>query len=137
MPILKKQYIPVALVGILTVMSVAIFGIYTLSSDGFYIIDSINALFLIPLICLMMLMGAYLAAGASIFRSSSGMRHKLTAREKEIVEMIVSGKKNQQIADALFVEVSTIKTHINNIYSKLAIKNRKELISLMKRLAKS
>ena len=55
-------------------------------------------------------------------------RYNLTDKEKVVVKLIVDKKKNQAIADELFVELSTIKTHINNIYKKLDVKNRTELI---------
>lgn len=50
----------------------------------------------------------------------------LTNREMEILQMISSGKSNKEMAALLYVELSTIKTHINNIYSKLAVRNRGE-----------
>ncbi|HWB27654.1 MAG TPA: helix-turn-helix transcriptional regulator [Chitinophagaceae bacterium] len=52
--------------------------------------------------------------------------HHLTAKELEILALIATGKANKEIAGLLFVEISTVKTHINNIYSKLAVTNRKE-----------
>ena len=51
----------------------------------------------------------------------------LTSKEKEVTLLILEKKKNQEIANELFVELSTIKTHINNIYKKVGVKNRKEL----------
>ena len=50
----------------------------------------------------------------------------LTRREKQIMQLIAEGKTNKEIAAAYFIEVSTVKTHVNNIYCKLAVKNRKE-----------
>jgi DNA-binding CsgD family transcriptional regulator len=50
----------------------------------------------------------------------------LTKKEEEILEFIKTGKSNKEIASELFIELSTVKTHINKIYSKLGIKNRKE-----------
>ena len=52
----------------------------------------------------------------------------LTLKETEILKFIAAGKSNKEIAAANFVEVSTIKTHINNIYSKLGLSNRKQAI---------
>lgn len=45
-------------------------------------------------------------------------------RELELLAMLESGLKYQQIADRLFISLSTVKWHINNIYSKLGVKNR-------------
>ncbi len=53
---------------------------------------------------------------------------KLTKKEKEILSHIKEGKSNKEIASALFVEVSTVKSHINKIYSKLEVSNRSELL---------
>ena len=50
----------------------------------------------------------------------------LTQKEKEILRLIGEGKSNKEIASALFVELSTVKTHINKIYSKIGVSNRKE-----------
>ena len=52
----------------------------------------------------------------------------LTGKEQYILQLIVGGKSNKEIAAINFVEVSTIKTHINNIYAKLSLNNRKEAI---------
>ena len=53
----------------------------------------------------------------------------LTLKESSILQMIAEGKSNKEIASVNFVEVSTIKTHINNIYTKLGLQNRREAIS--------
>ncbi len=52
----------------------------------------------------------------------------LTDREKHIFSLIVAGYKNREIASRLFITEATVKTHINNIFKKLGIKNRKESI---------
>ncbi|GAB5465557.1 MAG: hypothetical protein Kapaf2KO_09930 [Candidatus Kapaibacteriales bacterium] len=55
---------------------------------------------------------------------------QLTDRQKEVFELIRSGHSNKEIMSKLFIEQSTLKTHINQIYRKLDIKNRKELKSI-------
>lgn len=57
----------------------------------------------------------------------------LTQKEKEILLLISQGKSNKEIASSLFVELSTVKTHINKIYSKIGASNRKEAQTLAKR----
>lgn len=57
---------------------------------------------------------------------------RLTRKEKEILELMLEDKSNKEIASSLFIELSTVKTHINKIYSKLKVKNRQELINLSK-----
>lgn len=56
--------------------------------------------------------------------------HTLTQKEKEIFDLIRQGKSNKEIAAALFVELSTVKTHINKLYAKLGVKNRKEVMNI-------
>jgi DNA-binding NarL/FixJ family response regulator len=53
---------------------------------------------------------------------------KLSKRETQIVEHIATGALNNQIAESLFIAESTVKFHCSNIYRKLGIKNRIELI---------
>ncbi len=53
----------------------------------------------------------------------------LTARQKEVYDLIISGKTNKEIIAELFIEKSTLKSHINQIYRKLNIKSRNELKS--------
>ena len=49
---------------------------------------------------------------------------QLTDQEIKILKFIQSGKSNKEIASELFIEVSTVKSHINKLYSKLGVKNR-------------
>ncbi len=50
----------------------------------------------------------------------------LSAKEWQILKLLAEGKSNKEIAAVQFVEVSTVKTHLNNIYSKLSVSNRNE-----------
>ncbi|MEO1522956.1 MAG: response regulator transcription factor [Cyanobacteria bacterium J06633_2] len=50
--------------------------------------------------------------------------YPLTERELEILELIVSGCSNAQIAEKLFVTVGTVKTHVRNILNKLGVGDR-------------
>ncbi|MFD2561695.1 response regulator transcription factor [Aquimarina rubra] len=52
----------------------------------------------------------------------------LSKQENTIKELIISGKSNKEIANELFISINTVKTHISNIYSKLHISSRKELL---------
>ncbi len=53
----------------------------------------------------------------------------LTVRELAILKILLDGKTNKEIASILVVEVSTVKTHLNNLYTKLKCKNRREVIA--------
>jgi ATP/maltotriose-dependent transcriptional regulator MalT len=52
----------------------------------------------------------------------------LSQRELEVLQAIAAGLKNQEIADRLVVSLSTVKTHVNNIYSKLGVTNRVQAV---------
>lgn len=53
----------------------------------------------------------------------------LSKRELEVFELLLHNKTNQQICDLLFIEMSTLKTHINRIYKKLDVTNRRQLFA--------
>ncbi len=52
----------------------------------------------------------------------------LTFREKEIMQLLVSGKNNKDVASLLNVSVPTVETHRNNIFQKLHVHSLPELI---------
>jgi two-component system, NarL family, response regulator NreC len=52
----------------------------------------------------------------------------LSTREKEILQLLASGKNNRDIADLLFISVATVETHRNNIFQKLHLHSLAELI---------
>jgi NarL family two-component system response regulator LiaR len=53
----------------------------------------------------------------------------LTEREQEVLNLVVQGNSNQQIADALVISITTVKAHISNILSKLGLSSRAEAIA--------
>lgn len=53
----------------------------------------------------------------------------LTDREKEILQLLISGLTKQQIADKLFLSFHTVNTHIKNIYHKLHVNTRSGAVS--------
>ena len=57
--------------------------------------------------------------------------HKLTVREREVLGLVYMGNTNPDIAEALFISVNTVKKHIRNIYEKLDVKSRSEVIHLI------
>lgn len=48
----------------------------------------------------------------------------LTARELEVLELIVAGKSNKEIGNALFISEATVKTHVNSLLSKMGVEDR-------------
>jgi DNA-binding NarL/FixJ family response regulator len=51
----------------------------------------------------------------------------LTPREKEVVRLIIDGKKSKEIAETLFISVKTVNKHRSNILEKLGMSNLAEL----------
>lgn len=58
----------------------------------------------------------------------------ISKREYEVLELIAQGLSNQEIADKLFVSVSTVKTHTANIFAKLDARRRTQAIQRAKEL---
>lgn len=54
---------------------------------------------------------------------------KLTPREQEVLHILATGRSYQEIAEALFISVETVRTHIRNIYRKLQVHSWTELNS--------
>lgn len=52
----------------------------------------------------------------------------LTAREREVPEFLLQDKKRREIAEALYVSENTVKKHTTNIYMKLDVSSRRELL---------
>ncbi len=61
---------------------------------------------------------------------SSDLGKNLTQQEQKVLDFILEDKTNKEIATSMFVSVSTIKTHINNLYKKLDVRSRDEVKSL-------
>lgn len=53
----------------------------------------------------------------------------ISEREIEVLKLISEGKTNASIADSLFISLSTVKTHINNLYSKLGVESRTQALA--------
>ena len=56
------------------------------------------------------------------------LMYQLTEREIEIISIVVKGKSNQEIASTLFIEESTVKSHLKSIFKKIKVSSRSELI---------
>ncbi|WP_275411810.1 helix-turn-helix transcriptional regulator [Winogradskya humida] len=63
-------------------------------------------------------------AGAQTIRSGAG---QLSAREREIAELVAQGMTNQQVADQLFLSPRTVETHLSRVFQKLKVATRTAL----------
>ena len=65
-------------------------------------------------------------ASIPVKASAADLAEPLTAREVEVLRLIAAGMRNQEIADHLFISLSTVKRHIANAYGKLGVGHRTE-----------
>ncbi len=63
----------------------------------------------------------------SLKKHNLNYKEVLSPQEQKVFELMNQKLPNKEIADVLFISLSTVKTHINNIYSKLSISSRKEI----------
>jgi DNA-binding NarL/FixJ family response regulator len=61
-------------------------------------------------------------AGAAV-----GVTAMLTAREEEVVQLIIAGESNKEIARSLDISVATVKSHVHNLLGKLGLAGRGKL----------
>ncbi|GCE30512.1 helix-turn-helix transcriptional regulator [Dictyobacter alpinus] len=66
--------------------------------------------------------------------SSSVLIEALSPQEQRVLRLLVSGRKNPEIAAELVVSTNTVKTHIQNIYRKLNVENRVEASEVARQL---
>ncbi len=59
---------------------------------------------------------------------------ELSKRELEILNLLAQGHSNQEIAAKLFISLSTVKTHIQNLFEKLEVKRRIQAVEKARRL---
>ena len=59
---------------------------------------------------------------------SSGNKAILTQREMEILSVLASGAKNEEIATRLFISPHTVRTHLYTIYKKIQVNNRLQAV---------
>jgi len=59
-------------------------------------------------------------------------KYDISKSEQEIIGMVWSGKSNREISDSLFISLQTVKDHVHRIFTKTGVKNRVQLINLIR-----
>jgi len=70
--------------------------------------------------------------GSQIDLDDLSEHFRLTNREKEIMALLLEGKTNNEIEKELFISLKTVKSHVYNIYQKLNVKNRLQMINTIR-----
>ncbi|OUR92706.1 helix-turn-helix transcriptional regulator [Flavobacteriales bacterium 34_180_T64] len=113
-----------------------------LGSDKFIITDKSNdsqnkglnfnlIVYILLVISLLFNLILFLTLRKNRVKKKNVILEQLTKQEQNILNLLLEEKSNKEIADALFVSVSTVKTHINNVYRKLNVQSRDEVKSLL------
>ncbi len=83
-----------------------------------------------PYILIILFFGILISAILTVRSRKNRKINKLSVQERRIFELLQKGATNQEISDACNIELSTVKSHVSNIFSKLNIKSRKEVMDL-------
>ena len=70
----------------------------------------------------------------SIVNETELQKLNLSTREYEVLQLLAQGYSNAEIAERLFLSLSTIKTHVSNLFVKMDAKSRTQAIEKAKRL---
>ena len=62
------------------------------------------------------------------------IKYEISPRESEIIREICNGLSNQEISEALFISLQTVKDHTHRIYIKTAVKSRVQLMNLVREI---
>jgi ATP/maltotriose-dependent transcriptional regulator MalT len=71
------------------------------------------------------------ATGEKVARRDANVHERLTPQELQVSLQAAEGRSNREVAEALFVSVKTVEFHLSNVYRKLGLTSRRELIRLV------
>lgn len=91
-------------------------------------VNNKNNLLLVVIIGFILCIVAFFIGKHGIYKKDG--YKKLTVQERKIFELLRTGATNQDIANEYNIGLSTVKSHVSNIYSKLNVKSRKEVMDL-------
>jgi RNA polymerase sigma factor (sigma-70 family) len=73
------------------------------------------------------------ALGLSARPATAKAADVLTARERDVLALLVQGRTNRQIANQLYISEKTVSVHVSNILAKLKVRSRAEAAALANR----
>ncbi len=73
---------------------------------------------------------ALLARVLPELRRDPTVRTRLSRRERDVLDLMAAGKGNSEIAEALFISINTVRTHVANVLMKLGAKTRGEAVAV-------
>jgi DNA-binding NarL/FixJ family response regulator len=125
-----KRYLPILMVAVLTSLAILLFQcINVLVVYKFVRFDLYAAIIALSFLAAGWLIGRLRLAAATVpiqHKTTLTLSDLLTRRELQVLQLIAAGKTNKEIAAMHYIELSTVKTHVNNIYGKLSVCNRRE-----------
>jgi DNA-binding NarL/FixJ family response regulator len=67
----------------------------------------------------------------SIKSAEATLESPLSQRETDVLKLLISGKNYKKIGESLFISPFTVRRHVSNIYEKLHVKTRSEVINIV------
>ena len=64
----------------------------------------------------------------SLRRKDAAQRFLLSSRESDVVDLLIQGTTNNEIAESLHISLATVKTHVMKIFHKVGVSNRSTLV---------
>ena len=74
--------------------------------------------------------GALVRCGSAPSSDGGHARWRLTPQEASVARLVATGRTNRQVADELVVSIKTVEYHLANVYGKLRIRSRQELVPI-------
>ncbi|MFC2155011.1 response regulator transcription factor [Acidobacteriota bacterium] len=86
-----------------------------------------------PLLWLKLFFLKYAQSMLSLVEGSASLeqlyeKYNISKREQDILKLIIDGKSNKEIEDELYISIHTVKNHVYNLYQKLGINTRHQLV---------
>jgi DNA-binding CsgD family transcriptional regulator len=90
-----------------------------------------NVWFYLIICCIVFALGYLTSKTITKFKRNQNPVADLSLQQRKIFALLIEGKSNKEISELLSIELSTVKTHINRIYSKLGLNSRKDIANFM------